>query len=105
MRSLSAGLAAGTLVLLLFLCGCTAPPIQPPATTAPVTAVPATQVQTPVPTSVPPQDTLAGTTWYLIAFNQAGATKSILPGTEITAFFDTQGVVSGSAGCNQYNAA
>lgn len=104
MRSLLAGIVAGTLILLLCLCGCTTPPVQPPATTPPTTAVPVTTVQT-VPPTVPPQEFfLTGTTWYLIAFNQAGASKSILPGTEITALFDNQGTVAGSAGCNQYNA-
>jgi heat shock protein HslJ len=104
MNILPAGLAAGSLVLLLCLCGCTTPTVQPPATTPPVTAVPATQVETPVPATLPAQDTLTGITWYLLAFNQAGATKSVLPGTEITALFDNQGTVAGSAGCNQYNA-
>ena len=104
MRSLPAGLAAGILVLLLCLCGCTAPPILPPATTPPPTTAPVTQAQTPVPTTIAPPDTLAGTTWYLIAFNQAGSSKSILPGTEITALFDDKGTVAGSAGCNQYTA-
>jgi heat shock protein HslJ len=105
MKSLLAGLAAGILVLLVCLCGCTTPPVQPPATTPPTTAAPATQVQTPVPATLPAQDTLSGITWYLIAFNQAGTSKSVLPGTAITAFFDNQGMVTGSAGCNQYSAA
>jgi heat shock protein HslJ len=43
-------------------------------------------------------------TWYLIAFNEGGSSLSIKPGTQITAFFDTQGKVAGSAGCNQYTA-
>jgi len=41
-----------------------------------------------------------GVTWYLIS----GGSVSIKPGTQITAFFDAQGKVSGSAGCNQYTA-
>jgi heat shock protein HslJ len=49
--------------------------------------------------------TLTGVTWYLVAFNAAeGGSLSVKPGTQITAFFDTQGKISGSAGCNQYTA-
>jgi heat shock protein HslJ len=54
-------------------------------------------------TQAAPQ-TLTGVTWYLIAFNEGGSALSIKPGTQITAFFDAQGKVSGSAGCNQYTA-
>jgi len=47
---------------------------------------------------------LTGTTWYLVSLNEGGASLSTKPGTTITAFFDAQGKVSGSAGCNQYTA-
>jgi heat shock protein HslJ len=103
MKCLLASLVTGIMILMLCLCGCTTQPAQPPATTAPVTATPVPQVQTTVP-PVAGQAALTGVTWYLIAFNQGGSSLSILPGTEITAFFDAQGKVSGSAGCNQYSA-
>jgi heat shock protein HslJ len=106
MKHLLPGLVAGILILMLCLCGCTTQPAQPPATTPPVTAVPATPVTT-VQTTMPPVTgpaALAGITWYLIAFNQGSGSVSVLPNTEITAFFDTQGTVYGSAGCNQYTA-
>ncbi|NTW36710.1 MAG: META domain-containing protein, partial [Syntrophobacteraceae bacterium] len=47
---------------------------------------------------------LTGVTWYLVAFDKGGSSQSVLPGTGITAFFDPSGVMSGSAGCNQYTA-
>jgi heat shock protein HslJ len=103
MKCLIPGLVAGIMILMLSLCGCTTQPAQPPATTPPVTATPLPSVQTTTPPATG-QAALAGVTWYLIAFNQGGSSVSILPGTEITAFFDGQGRVSGSAGCNQYSA-
>jgi heat shock protein HslJ len=104
MRLILPGLVAGILILLLCLSGCTTQPAQPPTTTLPVTTVPVTPVQVQTTAPVTGQAALTGTTWYLVAFNQAGGTKSVLPGTEITAFFDNQGTVYGSAGCNQYTA-
>jgi heat shock protein HslJ len=103
MKCILAGLVAGTMVLMLCLCGCTTQPIQPPATTPPTAATPAPTGQTTVSPETGRQD-LTGVTWYLIAFNQGGSSLSVLPGTEISAVFDTQERVSGSAGCNQYTA-
>jgi heat shock protein HslJ len=103
MKILLPGIIAGILIISLCLCGCTTQPVQPPVTTPPVTATPAPPVQTTAPVATG-QGALTGVAWYLIAFNQGGTSLSILPGTEISAFFDTQGKVSGSAGCNQYTA-
>jgi heat shock protein HslJ len=48
---------------------------------------------------------LVGTIWQLTMYNNGKeALLSVLGGTEITAVFDEQGTVSGSAGCNNYNA-
>jgi heat shock protein HslJ len=109
MKYFFAGLAAGTLILMLCLCGCTTQPVQPPATTPPATTPPVTATPLPTVQSTTPPVTgpaaLAGVTWYLVAFNQGGSSVNALPGTEITAFFDNQGTVAGSAGCNQYTAA
>jgi len=102
MRSLAIGLLTGALILLLFSSGCTTPiPVAPPATQPPATT--ALPTVTPLATA-PPQSTLSGVTWYLITMRSGGAAGNVLPGTEITAFFDGTGKVSGSAGCNQYTA-
>jgi heat shock protein HslJ len=48
---------------------------------------------------------LTGSTWKLIAYhNGKSALVSALAGTEITALFDDDGKLSGSAGCNGYTA-
>ncbi len=105
MKSFLFALLAGVLICTLLLAGCTSqPPETPPVT---VTTLQTTMV-TPLPTSVPvivnPQETLAGVTWYLVAFNKGAGSENILPGTEITALFDGSGRLSGFAGCNQYTA-
>jgi heat shock protein HslJ len=50
------------------------------------------------------QDTgLADTSWFVTGYNNGSeAVVSVLPGTEITATFDEDGQVTGSAGCNNY---
>jgi heat shock protein HslJ len=51
-----------------------------------------------------PQSSLEGTEWVALNYNNGrGAVVSILAGSEITARF-AEGLLSGSAGCNQYNA-
>jgi heat shock protein HslJ len=50
-----------------------------------------------------PQE-LVGTRWQAIAVNNGKqAVVSLIEGTEITAEFDAEGKLFGSAGCNQYN--
>src|SRR5512137_1339097 len=99
MRSLIFGFLVGALILMLCLSGCTTPTTQPTPVTVQQTAPPTQQVQTTQPPATGPQ-ALTGVTWYLISLGSI----SIKPGTQITAFFDAQGKVSGSAGCNQYTA-
>jgi heat shock protein HslJ len=49
--------------------------------------------------------TLAGTRWQVTGINNGRqALVSLLGGTTVTMAFDTEGRVSGSAGCNQFNA-
>jgi heat shock protein HslJ len=96
MRSLITGLLAGTLTLLLMFCGC----IDVPDSETPV--VPRVTLATPVPTA-PPQAGPSGVTWYLVSFTDGNTSVNVIPGTVITAFFDGQETVSGSAGCNQYS--
>lgn len=48
---------------------------------------------------------LAGTSWVATAYNNGReAVVSVLQGSEISAEFGTDGTLSGSAGCNNYNA-
>jgi heat shock protein HslJ len=45
---------------------------------------------------------LVGTTWRLESFHTADAVSSVISGTTITAVFEEDGRVTGSAGCNTY---
>lgn len=48
---------------------------------------------------------LEGMTWYLLIFHTAsGRSAEVLPGTEVTASFGSDGMVGGLAGCNRYRA-
>ncbi|MDS4069942.1 MAG: META domain-containing protein [Candidatus Competibacter sp.] len=48
---------------------------------------------------------LKGVTWRATTYNNGrGAAVSLIDGSEITATFGTDGVLSGSAGCNHYRA-
>lgn len=52
---------------------------------------------------VPPApEPLVGTNWTLDSLYMADAVSSIIAGTTITAVFDKDGKVTGSAGCNRY---
>lgn len=42
--------------------------------------------------------------WQATAFRQRDAVASLIPGTEISAVFDQDGMLAGSAGCNTYRA-
>lgn len=50
----------------------------------------------------PPPVPLSGTNWTLDSLHAGGAVSSVIAGTTITAVFDEQGRVAGSAGCNRY---
>ena len=53
--------------------------------------------------TVPPApESLAGTNWTLGSFHTADAVSSGIAGTTITAVFNEDGRVAGSAGCNRY---
>jgi heat shock protein HslJ len=53
--------------------------------------------------TVPPkQQPLVDTTWTLESFHTGDAVSSVLAGTKITAVFNKEGSITGSAGCNQY---
>ena len=43
-------------------------------------------------------------TWVMMSYSEVGKTVNALPGTEVTAFFDsTDKTVRGSGGCNSYS--
>jgi heat shock protein HslJ len=53
--------------------------------------------------TVPPKEQpLVGTNWTLESFHTGDAVSSVLAGTKITAVFNKDGVITGSAGCNRY---
>jgi len=105
MKPVLLGLLTGLLIVMLCLSGCThqSESPQPPATTPqPATT---TRLETTPTGGTGPQQSLAGVSWYLVTFNSGtSGSLSVLPDTEITAFFDGSGIVSGSAGCNSYTA-
>jgi heat shock protein HslJ len=45
---------------------------------------------------------LVGTNWTLASLHTEDAVSSVISGTTITAVFDDEGRVAGSAGCNRY---
>jgi heat shock protein HslJ len=54
-------------------------------------------------TIIPPVPApLVGTNWTLDSFHSGGSVSSVITGTSLTAVFDEEGRVSGSAGCNSY---
>ena len=101
MRFRLTALVAVTLILMLSICGCTQLVSDRPSTTPSVTRQQAEPIAIPTISlhSGPP-----GTTWYLISLHDGNATVPVIPDTTITAFFDGQGTVSGTVGCNQYSA-
>jgi heat shock protein HslJ len=51
-----------------------------------------------------PSIALTGTSWLVQSYNNgAGGVTTLLPDTELTAAFGTDGTISGSAGCNTYS--
>jgi heat shock protein HslJ len=53
--------------------------------------------------TVPPApEPLVGTNWTLGSFHTADAVSSVIAGTTITAVFNEDGRITGSAGCNRY---
>jgi ABC-type amino acid transport substrate-binding protein/heat shock protein HslJ len=79
------------------------PPTAVPPTAVPPTAVPPTAVP---PTTAPQPPAIVGKNWVLLTYNNGqDAMMSPIAGTTISALFGTDGKVTGSDGCNTYNAA
>jgi heat shock protein HslJ len=89
------------LALLLCTAGCSQLLASEPRATPSITRQPSEP--TPFPT-IPPRFGPPTMTWYLVSLQDANGSFPVIPGTTITAFFDGQGSVSGTAGCNQYRA-
>jgi heat shock protein HslJ len=85
------------LVLLLAACGAN-PPVPSPA--------PTEVVELPTPTVAPSYDlnNLYEITWALVSYGDPANPTVLPPGLSITAQFEPDGNLSGSAGCNQYTA-
>ena len=87
-----------------------APPTAIPPTAIPPTAIPPTAVPTAVPpTAVPPTAVpvppIVGENWTLLTYNNGQqALVSPIAGTQITALFGSDGKVTGTDSCNNYNA-
>jgi heat shock protein HslJ len=76
-------------------------PVPPTATPVPPTAAPPTLAP---PTAVPAPP-IVGMNWNLLYYNNGQqAMVTPLAGTQITALFGSNGQVTGSDGCNTYNA-
>jgi heat shock protein HslJ len=92
-------LILGIVMLMICFAGCTSQPATPPTTPPPV----ATQL--PVVTQpIGTQPPIVGV-WDLSSYNNGkGAMQTVLSGSQITADFRADGKLSGSGGCNQYNA-
>jgi polar amino acid transport system substrate-binding protein len=63
------------------------------------------QEQTVLVEQAPPVNDLVGTLWQLVTYyDGVGATVSVIPGTYPDANFNSSGQMTGSAGCNTYQA-
>jgi ABC-type amino acid transport substrate-binding protein/heat shock protein HslJ len=87
----------------------TAPPTAVPPTAAPPTAVPPTAVPPtaapPTATSAPQPPAIVGKNWLLLTYNNGqGGLVSPIAGTQITALFGADGMVTGTDSCNNYTA-
>lgn len=85
-------LILGIFMLTICFAGCTQP------------ATP-TPVPTPVPTQIPVTTQSIVGSWDLLSYNNGqGGITTVLAGSQITADFQKDWKVAGSAGCNQYSA-
>jgi heat shock protein HslJ len=57
-----------------------------------------------VPPPPPAPDPLSGTRWDVVNYNDGVAIVTLIPGTTATLEFGANGQLTGSAGCNTYNA-
>ncbi len=86
----------GLLTLVLILAGCVPLAATPTPPSVPTTA----------PPSAPPpaggSTNLENTQWQLVSFGAADSPTPIVEGSKITLTFQSNGIVGGSSGCNEY---
>ncbi len=92
MNNIPAILITGALTVAVLVAGCTTQPLTVPVTPLPTTALPVT---------APEEPPLTGT-WTLVSILAQGRGTGIVPLATITTTFSDTGLVSGSAGCNNY---
>jgi heat shock protein HslJ len=78
-----------------------ATPTEPAATAEPTPTETAPSVES-TPTQPVAPSPLEDTVWVLESYGEPGDLHAVLEGTQITARFDTEAQLSGSAGCNTY---
>lgn len=89
MKTIHVGTMMSLLLLAILLCGCTGQTPMAPQPTSPAPGAGAD---------------LSGTSWVLTGYDDGGGTLlTVISGSEITASFDSDGRISGSAGCNRYS--
>jgi heat shock protein HslJ len=71
-----------------------------------ITVNPVAPTATPMPpvNPIPPVNSLAGTRWNVVNYNNGGAIVTLVPGTSITMNFGVDGQVTGNSGCNSFSA-
>jgi heat shock protein HslJ len=52
----------------------------------------------------PPDNPLAGTAWQLLSYYNGSAEQPVVPGSTVTANFDSNSEMAGTGGCNTYSA-
>jgi heat shock protein HslJ len=101
------------LLLALFLVACggeqasPTPPATEPPTAEPTTAPAASPTAAPTapPPLAPPEASLQDVEWLVQSYRDAdGSVKETLAGSQVYAFFKSDGNLEGSAGCNRYSA-
>ena len=99
-----AGMAAIAATLVLTACGGgeAADDTTTTTTTASTSTIADPGAGTTQPDAVVPE--LVGTSWRVVLYAIPGSMTNRWPGTELTARFGDDGMVSGSTGCNEYGA-
>ena len=97
-------LVGAVLMLAILLTGCTSQPV----TTAPVVNAGPTETPTVIPVSTVVQGSSSfptGVNWRLFSYTDGkGGMANVIGEQPVTALFRADGTVTGSSGCNQYNA-
>ena len=96
------GLAFIIVLAVIMTTGCTQPASQPLATVSPTPVNTPAPIGTAVPVATPDTGMLTREVWSLESIVHNGNSSGIIHGTTITAKFAKDGVLNGTAGCNNY---